>query len=89
MCACCQSKTPSKGPKSSSSGGGGAGGGFSLDKLEAIKKEREARRKAQTDAKTARADKAKAYADAGIVGDIDFMEMIAVGSGGHVGKLAA
>ena len=40
----------------------------------------QSRRKAMADAKQGARDKAKAYADAGIVGDIDFLEMIAVSS---------
>jgi len=38
----------------------------------------QSRRTAMANAKQGARDKAQAYADAGIVGDIDFLEMIAV-----------
>jgi hypothetical protein len=38
----------------------------------------QSRRTAMADAKQGAKDKAQAYADAGIVGDVDFLEMIAV-----------
>ena len=41
-----------------------------------IKADRESRRKQMADVKQGRIDKAQAYADAGIVGDVDFLEMI-------------
>ena len=50
--------------------------GFSLEEVNRIKEEREARRNAMKAAKEASAQKAKAYKDAGIVGDVDFLEMI-------------
>lgn len=53
-------------------------GGFDLEKIKAIEAERKARRAAATNAKVAAVQKAQAYKDAGIVGDVDFIEMIQV-----------
>ena len=66
-------KTPTAKPSSSTKK---KSPGFSLEEVNRIKAERESRRQAIKDAKEASARKAKAYKDAGIVGDVDFLEMI-------------